>query len=114
MKISIKLNLTFLGIALLIGIVGCFSIFLSRQISGLRTVELPMEQNLGEVEESVWEMIHAADSFRLTGYQLYENIYYEQIGEVEEFFTKYQALTDTDEEKKYIEERATGCMIKEL
>ena len=122
MKISIKLNLTFLGIALLIGIVGCFSIFLSRQISGLRTVELPMEQNLGEVEESVWEMIHAADSFRLTGYQLYENIYYEQIDDVEEFFTKYQALTDTDEEKKYIEEfnilweeaKTAGSMMIEL
>ena len=122
MKISIKLNLTFLGIALLIGIVGCFSIFLSRQISGLRTVELPMEQNLGEVEESVWEMIHAADSFRLTGYQLYENIYYEQIDDVEEFFTKYQALTDTDEEKRYIEEfnilweeaKTAGSMMIEL
>ncbi len=104
MKISKKLNLGFLGIALLVGIVGYLSINLSKQISGLRTVELPMEQSLREVEVSIWEMIHAADSFRLTGHKLYEDLYNKQIGDVDEFYLKYQSLADTDKEKKYIEE----------
>ncbi len=104
MKIGQKLNLGFLGIALLVGIVGFFSITLSRQISKLRTVELPMEQSLREVEVSIWEMIHAADSFRLTGRKFYADLYYKQIGDVDEFYPEYQSLADTDEEKKYIEE----------
>ena len=104
MRIKQKLIWGFLGIALLIGVVGYFSVTLSKQIFGLRTVELPMEQNLREVEVSIWEAIHAADSFRLTGHEFYEELYNKQIGDVDEFYTKYQALTDTDEEKKYIEE----------
>ncbi len=104
MKISQKLKYGFIGIALLICTIGYFSISLSRQISGLRTVELPMEQNLREVEVSIWEMIHAADAFRLTGNEFYEELYHKQIGDVDEFYPKYQTLTDTDEEKKYIEE----------
>ncbi len=104
MKISQKLKYGFSGIALLICTIGYFSISLSRQISGLRTVELPMEQNLREVEVSIWEMIHAADAFRLTGNEFYEELYHKQIGDVDEFYPKYQTLTNTDEEKKYIEE----------
>ncbi|MBT6226690.1 MAG: response regulator [Candidatus Scalindua sp.] len=104
MKIRKKLYLSFLGIALFVGVVGYISIFLSIQISGLRSIELPMEQNLREVEVSIWEMIHAADSYRFTGNKSYEELYHIQIGDVEEFLPAYQALTDTDEEKKYIEE----------
>ena len=104
MKIAKKLSLTYLGIALLIGIMGYFSISLSSQISGLRTIELPMEQNLREVEVSIWEMIHAADSYRLTGNKLCEELYNKQIDDVDKFYTVYKTLTDTDEEKKYIEE----------
>ena len=104
MKIRKKLYLSFLGIALFVGVVGYISIFLSIQISGLRSIELPMEQNLREVEVSIWEMIHAADSYRFTGNKSYEELYHMHIGDVEEFLPAYQALTDTDEEKKYIEE----------
>lgn len=122
MKITRKLILASLVYTMFIFTIGLFSVFLSKQVFKLRSVELPMEQSLREVEVSIWEMIHAADSFRLTNKEYYEEIYYKKIGDVENFFKKYQSLTDTDEEKKYIEEfsglwreaKSAGNMLIEL
>jgi methyl-accepting chemotaxis protein len=97
--------ITYFGvIALLVAVVGYVGFTVAGQVSGLRNVELPMEQNLREVEVSVWEMIQAANSFRLTGDDIYEKLYNNQIGDVEEFFPKYVDLTDTEEEQEYIDE----------
>jgi signal transduction histidine kinase len=122
MKITQKLILASIVYTMLFFIVGLFSVFLSRQVFRLRSVELPMEQNLREVEVNIWEMIHAADSFRLTNKKYYEELYYEKIDDVGNFFQKYKALTDTDDEKKYIEEfvalwteaKMAGKMLIEL
>lgn len=92
MKIKQKLTLGFGIIALLVGAVGSSSILLSTQIGGLRTVELPMVQGLKEVEESIWEMVYAANAFRLTGEGRYETLYHEQIGDMTTFLSKYEAM----------------------
>jgi CHASE3 domain sensor protein len=91
-------------IALLVGVVGYMGFDVANQVSELGNTELPMEQNLREVEVSVWEMIHAANSFRLTGEDSYEGLYNRQVNDVEEFFPKYVELTDTREEQGYISE----------
>jgi len=104
MKIKQKLILSFTGIALLVGIVGYFSLLLSNQVMGLKTTELPMEQALREVEVGIWETNHAADSFRLSGSNFYKELYYKQIEKVEEFLPQYANLTDTEEEKQFLKE----------
>ncbi|MGD9110185.1 MAG: ATP-binding protein [Phycisphaerales bacterium] len=63
-----------------------------------------MEQNLREVEVSIWQTIHAADSFRLSGNQFYRELYNEEITNVEEFLSKYANLTNTKEERQFLEE----------
>ena len=103
MKIGNKIILGFSGILLCVLIVGYFNVMHTKQISGLTRIELPMEQNLREVEVSLWETIHAANAFRVTGQEYYKDLYYKRIGDVNDFFEKYQGLTDTDEENMYIE-----------
>jgi len=103
MKIRTKLILSYTIIALLVAIIGFFGLKNAQVVSDLRMVELPMEQNLREVEVSIWEAIHAANAFRLTGDPKYEDLYYKQIGDVDEFFPKYVSLTTTSEEKVFIE-----------
>jgi len=102
MKISQKLILGFGISTFMIGIVGFLSVNLSRQIFGLRSIELPMEQNLREVEVSIWEAIHAANAFRETGDGIYERLYYRQIDDVDKFYPKYEDLTNTSKERAYI------------
>ena len=104
MSIKRKILSGFFAIVILISTVGYFCIELSRQIGGLRTVELPMEQNLREVEVSVWEAIHAANAFRITGEKTYEERYKKQMADVDRFFPKYTALIDTEEERGFISE----------
>jgi len=104
MKIGNKILLGFSGISLCVLIVGYFNVMHTKQISGLTRIELPMEQNLREVEVSLWETIHAANAFRITGQEYYKELYYKRIGDVNDFFKKYEALTDTDNENMYIEE----------
>ena len=89
MTIKGKLVSSYVGIALLVGIVGLFSFQLSNQIWGLRTVELPMEQALREVEVGIWETNHAADSFKLSGNVFYKNLYYTRVEEVEKYLANY-------------------------
>jgi CHASE3 domain sensor protein len=102
--LKMKLIMYFGIIALLVAVVGYMGFNAANQVSGLRNTELPMEQNLREVEVSVWEMIQAANSFRLTGEDAYEELYNRQIDDIEEFFPKYADLTDTKEEQEYIDE----------
>jgi methyl-accepting chemotaxis protein len=102
--IRFKMLAGFLMVALLVGVVGYLGFVIAGQVSGLRNIELPMEQNLREVEVSIWETIWAADSFRLTGDPKFEDKYNAQIGDVDKFFSKYKALADTDQEKLFIEE----------
>lgn len=104
MSIGKRLNSGFLAVCSLILIVGLLGLILSMQVRGLRNVELPMEQNLREVEVSIWEAIHAANAFRLTGTPYYEELYHKQLADVNEFFPRYEALIDTEEEKAYIRE----------
>jgi two-component system, LuxR family, sensor kinase FixL len=99
-----KLMVGFFGLATLVLFVCVLSIILSESVSGLRNIELPMEQSLREVEVSLWEAIHAADSFHSTGDPKYETLYKKQIGEVDSFFSEYAALTDTVEEEAFMKE----------
>lgn len=104
MRIKQTLIFSFAGGILLVGIVGAFSFLLSNQIQGLRNTELPMEQNLSEVEVNIWETIHSADSFKLSGNELYKELYEQQKTEVEEYLSKYADLTDTKAETEFLEE----------
>ena len=42
------------------------SLMLASQVGQLHRVELPMEQDLGEVEISIWEALHTANTFKTT------------------------------------------------
>ena len=53
---------------------------------------------------SIWEAIHAADSFRHTGMAHYEQAYARHIDMVESHYADYRALTDTTEERAYMDE----------
>lgn len=104
MKIKEKLIWSYTGIALLVVIVSVFSFKLSSQIWGLRTIELPMEQHLREVEVGVWTTNHAANSFKLSGNVFYKNLYYTHVQEVEENLAKYSSLVDTNDEIQLLKE----------
>jgi signal transduction histidine kinase/DNA-binding response OmpR family regulator/HPt (histidine-containing phosphotransfer) domain-containing protein len=104
MNIYQKLLTGFIGIALLVVTVAYLAVCLSGDIGKLRNVELPMEQNLREVEVSLWGTFHAADAFRATADPYYSKLYYRQLADVEKFFPQYVALLDTDEEKESAEE----------
>jgi uncharacterized membrane protein len=66
MKIWQKLVAGLLVIIGLMTLITLFSVSLSGQVWKLRNIELPMEQNLREVEVSIWEAIHAANAFQTT------------------------------------------------
>lgn len=104
MKLSFKLYLGFLTVTTLIGLVGYLGSRTSEHVYKLRTVELPMEQNLREVEVSIWEAIHAANAFRLTSDPRYSALYQAELKEVEKFRAQYLALTGTPEEERFAAE----------
>lgn len=104
MRIGHRLVIGFSVVALLVGVVASLSVSLSGQVWKLRSVELPMEQNLREVEVSVWGAIHAADAFLASADPHYLELYHRQVGDVDRFYPKYLALTDTPEERKFSEE----------
>ena len=104
MNIRPRLLSGFLLVALLVVAVAYLAVSLSGDIGKLRSVELPMEQNLREVEVSIWEAIHAADAFRATADPYYLELYHRQLGDVDEFFPKYAALLDTPAERQLAEE----------
>ena len=104
MKIRTKLIFSFLAVAMLVAIVGWVGISSVNRIKGLRDVEIPIEQNLKGVEVNIWETIHAADAFRLTGDPFYAELYKTQISDVSEFYSKYVELTTSAEEQTFIEE----------
>ena len=106
MNIRQRLLAGFMGIALLVVVVAYFAVSLSGDIGKLSSVELPMEQNLREVEISLQEAIHAADAFRATADPYYSELYQRQLGDVGKFFPQYVALLDTADEKKFAEEFA--------
>ena len=99
-----KLLMAFLAVAVLTAVVAYFANNLSRQVGELAATQLPMEQNLREVEVSVWEAIQAANAFRLTGDPTFKDIYQSQVADVEKFFPAYAALTETSEEQASIDE----------
>ena len=107
MKIYEKLILGFTSIAILVAVVGFFSFMLSDQIWGLRTVELPMEQNLKEIEVGLWQANFAANSYKLSRNSYYKVLFDEQVERVEKYLAEYEALTNTEIEKQYIEEFKT-------
>tara|TARA_Y100000034_G_scaffold133715_1_gene200036 strand:+ start:2603 stop:3865 length:1263 start_codon:yes stop_codon:yes gene_type:complete len=89
-----KLFQYFILIGLIVVAVGSLSFLIAGQVTSLRNVELPMEQNLREVEVSVWEAIHAANAFSETGDVQYEELYARQVNDVNEFFPKYKELVE--------------------
>ena len=104
MKIRTKLIFGFLSVAILVAVVGWVGINSVNRIKGLRDVELPMEQNLSEVEVGIWVATHAANAFRLTGDSYYIEMYKEQITDVSNYFFNYTGLTTSTEEQIFIEE----------
>ena len=104
MKLSSKLTLGFCGVTALIAVVGYLSLTVADHVSKLRKIELPMEQNVREVEVSIWEAIHAANAYHLTGAAEYGELYHRQVADVENFSGRYFALTDTAEEQRMNEE----------
>lgn len=104
MTIKQKLVWGFIGIGMIVCIVCGFSFLLSEQIWGLRITELPMVKNLRGVEEGIWELIHAANAFKLSGNDLYKELYDESIVETEGCFKRYCSLIDTETERQYVEE----------
>ena len=97
MKIRQKILGGFLIFALLVAVVASLAVSLSVQMEKLQDVELPMEQNLREVEISILEAIHAADAFRSTADPYYSQLYQEQLNDVKTSFPRYTALLDTAE-----------------
>ncbi|MCA9132033.1 MAG: EAL domain-containing protein [Planctomycetales bacterium] len=104
MRIWHKLLLGLLLIGSLLALVATVSIAHSLQVNHLGTVELPMEQNLREVEVSIWQAIHAANAFRSTGDPFYANLYAQELDDADENFSRYAALTDTDTERLFADE----------
>lgn len=104
MRIWQRVLIGLLAIAGLAMIVTFVSISLSLQIGRLRKVELPMEQNLREVEVSIWEAIHAANAFRSTSDPYYTELYEKQVKHVDEHLSKYLALLDTPTENDLAKE----------
>ena len=104
MKIRTKLIFSFLIVAMLVAVVGAVGVNSANRTTGLRNVELPMEQNLREVEVSIWETIHAADAFKRTGDPYYADLYKNQTSKASKFYLKYTELTTSIEEQIIIEE----------
>ena len=98
MRISHKLLVSLIVMASLIAVVGYFGIETADQVRGLRDTELPMEQNVCEVEVSLWEAIHAADAYLVTAQPEYKALYKRQVADVDGFFAKYEKLLDTPQE----------------
>ena len=92
MKISYKLALGFLLVALLICLAGHISFHLSGEVAALRTIVLPMEQNLHEIDVQMWETAHKAESFRLTLHRQSAENFEEHADEVEKALAKFRAL----------------------
>jgi signal transduction histidine kinase len=89
----------FVAIAILTGVAGYFSVTLSDHIWSLRRVELPMEQHLGQIEESLWHMIHGVDVY-VSNVNLHDNdLYKRQFQEVKRRRDEYAALIDTEREE---------------
>ena len=99
MRIGTKLMAGFLTIAVLTGVTSYFSARLSSQIWSLRRVELPMEQHLGQVEESLWQAVHAVDVFVASADPCCVEEYHHKAREVERAYGQYLALTDTSAER---------------
>ena len=104
MRIATKLMSGFVAIAVMIGVTSYFGVSLSDQIWSLRRVELPMEQHLGQLEESLWEMIHAVDRFVADADPHHFEQYNEEVDDVESLSAQYLALTDTEEERAAVAE----------
>ena len=80
------------------------SIYISWRARQLRFVELPMEQNLREVEVSIWEASHAANAFRATADPYYFELYTKQVKEVDTYYSRYAAMIDTASEVEFSNE----------
>ena len=104
MKIKQKLTCAALGAGVLILIVGYLSIIQSKTITQYKTTVLPIILTIKEIEESIWEMNHAADSFKYTGSKYYEKQFNEQVKEVDNSISEYKELATTEYDTKYIGE----------
>ncbi|HOF18606.1 MAG TPA: ATP-binding protein [Phycisphaerae bacterium] len=99
MRIVTKLVGGFVAIAILTAVTAYVSVSLSDHVWNLRNVELPMEQHLGQLEESGWEALHAVDSYTTSPDPRFVEEYEEEAADVENYFAAYLALTDTKKEK---------------
>jgi|GEM_PF-3173862 len=98
MKIRHRLMLGNLLIALFVIATVVVSSSMAKHVSKLRTVELPMEQSLREVEVGIWEAIHAADTFRVGADEAFAKIYAEELEAVDQYYAEYATLIDTPSE----------------
>lgn len=99
MHIATRLTAGFVAIAVLTGVASLFGVSLSDHIWNLRHVEMPMENHLGQLEESLWQAIHAVDTFVANADPRYIEHYKAKAAAVDVHLAAYVALTDTEEEK---------------
>lgn len=83
------------------GIVGYLNISKEKgEIGKILAIEIPMEQAVREVEVSVWETSNAILYYMAKPSRIALEEYKKQLLDVENFMAKYEALIDTEEEKK--------------
>jgi hypothetical protein len=73
----------------------------------LLNIELPMEQAVREVEVSIWETSNAIFYYMVEPSAISLEEYKKQLKDVENFMTKYNALTETAQEKQMVEKFQT-------
>ena len=70
------------------------------EIGKVLSVEMPMEQSVREVEVSIWETSNAIFYYMSKPSKTALEEYKKQLVDVEEFMAKYNALVNSEEEKK--------------
>src|SRR5688572_22469905 len=94
MKLSSKLKLGFIAITGILAVVGFLSVQVADEVDKLRTVELPMEQTLRELEVGLWQATHAANAFQLSGSSSYVELHRQQVAIVDRLVERQSALLD--------------------
>lgn len=97
MKISHKLALGFLLVTLLICLAGQISFHLSRQVVALRTVVLPMEQNVHDLDTEMWDTAQEAESSQMTANRQDANTFEKHADAVEKALANFCALIGSEE-----------------
>ena len=74
---------------------------LSNTIAAIEHEEARKEVDIREIEVSLWELVHAADSYRTSGDPRYKSLYAKQYRELGEFAESYRRLPLSDVEIGY-------------